>query len=182
MIRQGILLKHFCSFTGLCSDTNVGVRDELKVIPDDQMTNSTNNGSDFLPEFGRLHGTKAWCPDPADANPYLQIDLGQNYTVCAVEVQGEPGASIVTNFTLSTSTDDESPAFTVYNSNQVISYGRISLFASSFSATLIPVTQFGFIIIQKFLFWITLTQLETLRLRRTFLLFFPPKGVQHYII
>ena len=47
--------------SGSCSDTPVGVRDELKVIPDDYMT-----ASSVLPGFpakdGRLAGTGAWCP------------------------------------------------------------------------------------------------------------------------
>ena len=102
-----------------CKETNVGIRDELKVIPDGQMTASSNNGTDFLPEFGRLQGTKAWCPDtdPVDGNPYLQIDLGLKYDICGVEAQGLPGASLTTSFTLSYSNDGST--FTGYNSNQV---------------------------------------------------------------
>ncbi|XP_078350142.1 uncharacterized protein LOC144634970 [Oculina patagonica] len=99
------------STAGLCNETNVGVRDELKVIPNGQMTASTNTGDAIL---GRLHGTSAWCPAAADATPYLQIDLGQKYVICGVEAQGDPGASFTTSFSLSTSQDDASPTFTDY--------------------------------------------------------------------
>jgi len=97
-------------FIGTCNETNVGIRNELKVIPDAQMTASSNNGNNFLPEFGRLEGTSAWCPDtdPADGDPYLEINLGQKYDICGVEVQGLPGASVTTNFTLSYSSDNGS--------------------------------------------------------------------------
>lgn len=123
-------------FTGLCNETNVGVRDELKVIPNGQMTASTNTGDAIL---GRLHGTSAWCPAPADATPYLQIDLGQKYVICGVEAQGDPGASFTTSFSLSTSQDDASPTFTDYVPTTVISYSRIFViynFLSFFAFTL----------------------------------------------
>lgn len=98
------------STSGTCNETNVGIRNELKVIPDAQMTASSNNGNNFLPEFGRLEGTSVWCPDtdPADGDPYLEINLSQKYDICGVEVQGLPGASVTTNFTLSYSSDNGS--------------------------------------------------------------------------
>ena len=110
-------------FTGTCNDTNVGIRDDLKVIPDGQMTASTEKGSNFLAEFGRLRGTNAWCPDPLDSDPYLEIDLGQKYVICGVEAQGEPGASVTTSFTLGSS--DDGMLFTDFNSGQVMSYNQI---------------------------------------------------------
>ena len=84
------------------------------------MTASSNNGSDFLPEFGRLQGMNAWCPNiSADESPvYLQIDLGQKYVICGVEAQGLPGASVRTGFTLSFSNNGST--FTDFNSNQVV--------------------------------------------------------------
>lgn len=107
-------------FTGTCNDTNVGIRDDLKVIPNENMTASTEKGSNFLAKFGRLQGTNAWCPDPVDSGPdgpYLEIDLGQKYVICGVEAQGEPGASVTTSFTLDYS--DDRMSFT--NSGQVMS-------------------------------------------------------------
>ena len=113
-------------FTGACRDTNVGIRDELKVIPDDQMDASSEKGIDFSAEFGRLHGSSAWCPYSGEMildGPYLEINLGQIYDICGVEAQGEPGASETTSFTLSYSNDGM--AFTDFNSNQVTRYCRI---------------------------------------------------------
>lgn len=110
--------------TGTCNETNVGIRDELRIIPDDQMTASSNNGSDFLPQLGRLQGMKAWCQNISDEGPaYLQIDLGQKYVICGVEAQGLPGASVTTSFTLSYSNNGST--FTDYNSNQVMPHSRI---------------------------------------------------------
>lgn len=107
------------STSGACRDTNVGIRDELKVIPDIQMSNSSEKGPSFSAKFGRLHGTNAWCPDPngisADG-PYLQINLGQIYDICGVEAQGLSGTSVTTSFTLSYSVDG---TFNDFNSNQL---------------------------------------------------------------
>ena len=142
-------------FTGTCNETNVGIRDELKIIPDDQMTASSNNGSDFLPQFGRLQGMKAWCPNISDADPaHLQIDLGQRYVICGVEAQGQPGASVTTSFTLSYSNNGST--FTDFNSNQVISYCQI---CHLLSMVLPPDLMLNFILI--FLQLEILSQLET---------------------
>ena len=123
------------SSTGSCSeDNNVGIRNELKVIPDSQMTASSNNGDTFLPKFGRLEGTSAWCPDPAEMvldGPYLRIDMGQKYVICGVEAQGLPGVSVTTSFKLSFSDDDLS--YTGYNSDQVI--GKTTKFVTCISVT-----------------------------------------------
>ena len=84
----------------------MGVRDELKVIPDDYMT-----ASSVLPGFpakdGRLAGTGAWCPltNGSDTDPYLEISLGKSYVICGIEVQGKPNAAESTNFTLQSSTN-----------------------------------------------------------------------------
>ena len=118
-----LIQRHVTLFTGTCNENNVGIRDELMVIPDDAMTASSNNGSDFLPEFGRLQGMKAWCPNITDNSSYLEIDLGQKYVICGVEAQGLPGASVRTSFTLSFS--DDGLTFTDFDSNQVMPYSQI---------------------------------------------------------
>ena len=115
-------------FTGTCNDTNVGIRDDLKVIPNEKMNASTEN---FPAKFGRLRGANAWCPLSSDSDPYLQIDLGQKYVICGVEAQGLPGASVRTSFTLSFSNDGST--FTDLNPNQVMLYSQICRFL-----TLIP--------------------------------------------
>ena len=95
-----------CKRSGSCSDTPVGVRDELKVIPDDNMTASSVL-PDFLAKDGRLAGTSAWCPQTngSDTDPYLEISLGKSYIICGIEVQGKPNSSESTNFTLQSSTN-----------------------------------------------------------------------------
>lgn len=133
MIRKPLILS-----TGTCSDTNVGIRDDVKVIPNNQMDASTER-SNFLAESGRLQGTKAWCPDFSDSvlgGPYLQIDLGQKYVICGVEAQGEPGASVTTSFTLSSS--DDGVSFTPFNSGQVMSCSQICQLCPFVSGCICP--------------------------------------------
>ena len=105
-----------CKRSGSCCDTPVGVRDELKVIPDDYM-NASSVLLGFPAKDGRLAGTGAWCANGGDDDPYLEISLGKSYVICGVEVQGEPGASDSTNFTLRSSPDGSS--FTKVDSGQV---------------------------------------------------------------
>ena len=96
----------------------MGVRDELKVIPDNNITASSE-----LPGFpakdGRLAGTGAWCPltNGRNTDPYLEISLGKSYVICGIEVQGKPNASEPTNFTLQSSTDGSN--FTEVDSGKV---------------------------------------------------------------
>jgi hypothetical protein len=40
----------------------------------------------------RLLGEKSWRPRDDDTNPWLQIDLGKMYYVCAVATQGDPNS------------------------------------------------------------------------------------------
>ena len=107
-----------CKRSGSCPDTPVGVRDELKVIPNDSMT-AGSALTDFPAEDGRLAGTGAWCPQTNgnDSLLYLQISLGKSYVICGVEVQGKLGALESTNFTLQSSTDGL--VFTAVDSGKV---------------------------------------------------------------
>ena len=105
-----------CSRSASCSDTPVGVRDELKVIPDDYM-NASSVLLGFPAKDGRLAGTGAWCANGSDDDLYLEISLGKSYVICGIEVQGKPGASESTNFTLHTSTDGSN--FAEVDSGQV---------------------------------------------------------------
>ncbi|XP_022778087.1 versican core protein-like, partial [Stylophora pistillata] len=66
---------------------------------------ASSNLAGFSASRGRLAGTGAWCPNVSDSDPYLTIYLGQSYVICGVEVQGKPGASESTNFTLQYSTN-----------------------------------------------------------------------------
>ena len=107
-----------CKRSGSCSDTPVGVRDELKVIPNDSMT-AGSALTDFPAEDGRLAGTGAWCPQTNgdDSLLYLQISLGKSYVICGVQVQGKPNALESTNFTLQSSTNGS--AFTAIDLGKV---------------------------------------------------------------
>ena len=71
----------------------VGVEDRNK-IPDLRMTASSYPSSFFYPHYGRLsenRGNGAWCTrwSTTDRTEYLQVDMGEVHSVCAVATQGE---------------------------------------------------------------------------------------------
>ena len=70
---------------------------------------STYIGSRFQPWFGRLGGNRGdgWCSLTSNSNnDWLQIYLGDMFTVCRVDTQGDiNGNEWVTAFKLSFSTD-----------------------------------------------------------------------------
>lgn len=61
-------------------------------IPDDKMTASTFYSKYYYPYYGRLNGSRghgAWCTKTVtDRTDYLQVDMGNEYSVCAVATQG----------------------------------------------------------------------------------------------
>ena len=69
----------------------VGVA-STSTIPDAKMTASTFYSEHYYPYYGRLNGSRgygAWCAKTAtDRTDYLQVDMGKEYTVCAVATQG----------------------------------------------------------------------------------------------
>ena len=75
---------------GGCGDTPIGVSNDNK-IPDSQITSSVFRSSTKTPaRNGRLNYTEgpSWCASPTHHSPYLQIDLGEDYVICAVATQG----------------------------------------------------------------------------------------------
>ena len=96
----------FVLATGSC--TAIGVSDDIYAIPDDQMT-ATSNYYSYDPYKGRLNGTSGWCAGTTDdqLGVYLQIDMGAEYSVCAVATQGKSSGSYVTSYQLSFSSDGE---------------------------------------------------------------------------
>ena len=86
--------------------TAIGVSDDIHTIPDDQIT-STSYYLSYYPYEARLNGESGWCTRNDDGiTEYLQVDMGAEYTVCAVATQGKPD-SYVKSFILSFSTDGE---------------------------------------------------------------------------
>ena len=83
--------------------TAIGVSDHLKTIPNGQITASSYYLSYYSYE-GRLNGASGWCAGSKDDSEYLQIDMGAEYSVCAVATQGMP-STYLKNFILSFSTD-----------------------------------------------------------------------------
>ncbi|CAH3174395.1 unnamed protein product [Porites evermanni] len=78
-----VTLKSACVPLGVASKSS---------IPDARMTASTYYNYEYYPYYGRLNGSRghgAWCTDTTtDRTDYLQVDMGKEYTVCAVATQG----------------------------------------------------------------------------------------------
>lgn len=84
--------------------TAIGISDDIYAIHDHQMT-ATSHYLLYYPYNGRLNGASGWCAGSRDdPDDYLQIDMGAEYSVCAVATQGKP-ASYMKSYMLSFSTD-----------------------------------------------------------------------------
>jgi hypothetical protein len=75
----------------------VGVRkaigiSNVKVIPDNSLTSSSIYNNTISAGKARLLSNSSWRPRDNDTNPWLQIDLGEIYYVCAVATQGDPNS------------------------------------------------------------------------------------------
>lgn len=57
-------------------------------LPYYHFTASSQRSSNQNPTEGRLHGPSCWSPQSNDQFDYLQIDLGDPWTVCAIASQG----------------------------------------------------------------------------------------------
>ena len=97
-----------CFVLGPGPCTAIGVSADINNIPDDQM-NATSHYLAYYSYNGRLNGTSGWCAGSRDnyADDYLQIDMGAEYSVCAVATQGKSSGSYLTSYQLSFSTDGE---------------------------------------------------------------------------
>ena len=85
--------------------TAIGVAEDIYNIPDDQMT-ATSYYLLCYSYKGRLNGGSGWCAGSKEiTDDYLQVDMGAEYSVCAVATQGKESGSYVTSYTLSFSTD-----------------------------------------------------------------------------
>ena len=82
----------FVLASGPC--TAIGVSDDVYAIPDDQTT-TTSHYSAYYSYNGRLNGTLGWSVGSRDdyLDDYLQIDMGAEYSACAVETQGKSSGS-----------------------------------------------------------------------------------------
>ena len=59
-------------------------------IPDNSFSASSIFAPKYAAKFGRLNGTGAWEPKNNGPDEYLQIDLLNEYVICAVATQGNP--------------------------------------------------------------------------------------------
>jgi hypothetical protein len=63
-----------------------------KVVPDNSLTSSSIYDNTRSAAEARLLSNSSWRPRDNDTNPWLQIDLGEIYYVCAVATQGDPNS------------------------------------------------------------------------------------------
>ena len=91
-----------------CFKNAVGVGN-LSVIPDNQMSASSQYDDGYQAAYGRLNGDRGdgWCALEAARNDdWLQVDLGKPVEVCALATQGDiNGNDWVKAFKLSYSSD-----------------------------------------------------------------------------
>ena len=102
MIHQNSYVSIFIS--GDCIDLDLGM--ESGLIPDSNITASTEKNATTAAENGRLNSASSWCAETTDSNPYLQIDLQTLHIICAVSTQGNSQADQwVKTYKLKLSTD-----------------------------------------------------------------------------
>ena len=91
------------------------------IIPDNQMSASSQYGLSYQAAYGRLKGDKGggWCAQQAARNDdWLQVDLGKSIEACALATQGDRnGSKWVTAFKLSYSSDGTT--WTTYGADMV---------------------------------------------------------------
>ena len=106
-------------------------------IPDAKMTASTFHSKYYYPYYGRLNGSRgrgAWCTKTrVNRTDYLQVDMGKEYSVCAVATQGHNrGNYWVTSYKLHFSS--KAVIWNTYNENNAerVSSLTHSVFCLSF--------------------------------------------------
>ena len=78
-----------CSLGCLKNAVGIGSPD---IIPDNQMSASSQAGSGWQAAYGRLNGDRGdgWCAkQPGRNDDWLQVDLGKPVEVCALATQGD---------------------------------------------------------------------------------------------
>lgn len=92
------------ALAGFCFNNAVGVFDP-GIIPDNQMTASSQYSSGYHPCYGGLHGNRGdgWCARRSSSTQdWLQVDLGKTTEICGVATQGDvDGDEWTTDFKLS---------------------------------------------------------------------------------
>uniref|UniRef100_A0A6P8I6N2 protein-tyrosine-phosphatase n=1 Tax=Actinia tenebrosa TaxID=6105 RepID=A0A6P8I6N2_ACTTE len=76
-------------YTEVYMELAIGISNS-SAVPDNRMSASSNYSNTRTAAKARLLGNYSWRPRDDDTNPWLQIDLGEIYYVCAVATQGDP--------------------------------------------------------------------------------------------
>ena len=76
-----------------CEDNAVGVSSN-SVIINSKLSSSSIHTASTPASNGRLNytGGPSWCASSSDSSPYLEVDLGSVYIICAVATQGNSRA------------------------------------------------------------------------------------------
>ena len=79
-----IYISFYLNFTENC-DNKLGM--ESRGISNESITASSHSAG-HAPFFARVDGTKAWCSEPEDKSPYIQILLDEQKLITAITTQG----------------------------------------------------------------------------------------------
>ena len=85
-----------------CPTPDLGMARDI--IPNSDITASSENNSDSSPYYARLSNSKAWLPDPNDNDPWIKVNLQFSRNITAIATQGFSG-SYVNRYYVSYSSD-----------------------------------------------------------------------------
>ncbi|XP_031563928.1 receptor-type tyrosine-protein phosphatase F-like [Actinia tenebrosa] len=88
-VHKGLCKVEVYSKAPVCTRQGVGISNN-QTIPDNKLTASSIHSTTRSAHKARLLGNSSWRPSDRDANPWLQVDLGKIYYLCAVATQGDP--------------------------------------------------------------------------------------------
>ena len=113
------LLFNISAFHGdneTCLSSPLGM--ETGLIPNRQIQARSSYNSTTSPQYGRLAGPGAWCPD--EVSNYLQVDLIALHFICAIATQGfyEQGY-FTTKYSISLKAGDRKHFYEDANGNNV---------------------------------------------------------------
>lgn len=105
VILELLFLDGRCVEGQRCQNFNIGFSERNK-IPDNKFTASSSLSSETSPHHARIGDVQGegWCAANKGDNEYLQVDMGRDYVVCGVIVQGGSFGN-VESFDLEFSTD-----------------------------------------------------------------------------
>lgn len=120
----------------ICYNNEVGAVDP-SIIPDNQMSASTQYNDSTQAAYGRLNDNRGdgWCArDATGTNDWLQVDFNRTILVCGVATQGDNGGALsawVKSFQLSFSSDGSSWTTYAYADKELVRFDEVQVILCS---------------------------------------------------